>query len=71
MTNKKLKQLFALARQLYVEEQKSSGMEAPIPFCTVKCNGELLIFSSFGKYSNEILLKLKEYHLVQRTNKKE
>jgi len=57
MKKKDIETMFALARQLYSDEQENTGMLAPIPYCYVKNNntGELLVFSAFGGESRKLL----------------
>ena len=57
MKKKDIETMFALARQLYSEEQENTGMLTPIPYCYVKNNntGELLVFSAFGEESKKLL----------------
>lgn len=69
MNQEKLNKLFELCEELYQEEQKKSGMISPIPYCFAKHNKTkaLIVFSSFGFYSNKIqellMPKDKEWHL--------
>lgn len=57
MTKKKLETLFSLARELYIEEQKKSGL-AVIPYAYAKNQGEMLVFSAHGVCSNDIMKRI-------------
>jgi len=60
MTNQKLDQLFALARELYAEEsQKREPMHTPYCWAKNDDTGELVVFSAFGQDSRRIEDRLK------------
>lgn len=62
MTERKLKKLFALATELFHEEQKKSGMLRPMPYAWAKNNetGCFLAFSAFPAQSDVLEAKVKE-----------
>lgn len=51
MIQEKLEELFTIARSLYELKQHDSGMVEPMPFAYAFRDGELLVFSRFGKHS--------------------
>lgn len=61
MTNKKLKLLFDLAEELYIEEQKKRGLLTQMPYVYAENKrGAFLAISIFGVPSARMKKKLRE-----------
>lgn len=51
MVREQLEQAFKTVRELYKLKQHDSGMVDPLPFVYAFKDGELLVYSAFGKHS--------------------
>lgn len=54
----KLNQVFEIASELYKLKQFESGMIEPVPFAYAFRDGQLFVFSAFGKHSAQLAAKL-------------